>query len=179
MAAVMNRLHRLRTASFGLALMVLIGFGVAGCGGDSGQEEFAAEANGICTEFGEFSAGQERLFAEQVAGGDFGQAADTFEEYGKELRASIDEIAALDRPSSDRAPIDSFIESSEELTELVPGVVDALRASDTATLISVATRLQEIQAKADRVAREVGLDECAEVGPGRDGGTTGSTGTPG
>jgi hypothetical protein len=100
-----------------------------------------------------------------VASGDFDQAADTFEEYGAELKRSVTEISDLERPSGDREAIDAFIQSSEELTELVPGVVDALRESDTATLLSVATRLQEVQGKADRAARQAGLDDCAEAGP--------------
>ena len=142
---------------------------VSGCGGDSSQQEagqeFVAQANSVCAEFEAFSSGQEELFREQVSSGDFEQAATTFEEYGEELDRSIAEISDLERPAGDRAAIDRFIESSEELTGLVSGVVEALRGSDTATLISVGTRLQQIQKKADRAAREIGLDECADAGP--------------
>jgi hypothetical protein len=143
---------------------------LAGCGGGSPEEEFAAEANSICAEFEEFSSGQEQLFREQVSSGDFEQAATTFEQYGEELDSSIARISSLERPAGEQASIERFISSSEELAGLVPGVVDALRESDTATLVSVATRLQELQKKADRAARASGLDQCAEAGP-----VTGST----
>lgn len=143
---------------------------VSGCGGDSSQQEvgqdFVAQANSICAEFDQFSSGREKLFQEQVAGGEFGRAADTFEEYGEELRSSITELSELERPASGRESIDTFLESSRELSDLVPGVVDALRESDTATLISFATRLQELQKRADRAAREAGLEDCADVAPG-------------
>jgi hypothetical protein len=149
----------------GAVVSAVVVLALAGCGGGDPEEEFVADANSVCAEFESFSSGQEETFQKQVASGDFDQAADTFEEYGAELKRSVTEISDLERPSGDREAIDAFIQSSEELTELVPGVVDALRESDTATLLSVATRLQEVQGKADRAARQAGLDDCAEAGP--------------
>ena len=141
---------------------------VVGCGGSAERgagQEFVAQANSVCAEFEAFSTDQEQLFREQLSSGDFDRAADTFEGYGRELERSVTEIADLDRPSDDRSSVETFIKSTRELTDLVPEVVDALRKSDTATLLSVGSRLQEVQQKADRAARESGLDRCAEAGP--------------
>lgn len=146
-------------------LAALVVLGLSACGGGSVEEEFTAQANSICTEFEKFSSGQEQRFQEQVSKGEFDQAARTFEDYGNELKTSVSEISGLERPSSDQASIDTFLKSSREVVNLVPGVVDALREGDTATLISVATRLQGLQKKADRAARASGLDQCADAGP--------------
>ena len=160
-----RRLGHLRAFGFAIASTALVGVALVGCGGGSAGEDFVVEANSICSEFEEFSSGQEERFQDQVAKGDFEQAAATFEDYGRELKTSVNEISGLERPTTDRAAIDTFVQTSRELTELVPGVVSALREADTATLLSVATRLRELQTKADRAARQAGLDQCADTGP--------------
>lgn len=153
------RHRRLVAALLGGAVLALA---VPACGGVS-QEDFAAEANGICLDFSEWSAGREATFREALETGDSGAAAAVLIQYERRFERALREIDSLEAPDgdADRQAIDRFLTVGRQQAALLPDLAAAIEAGDLEELEALSAEGEELEARLGRVAREYGLDDCA------------------
>ena len=155
------------TKSPGRALAALLGasaiaLGVPACGGVS-QEDFAAEANDLCREFSNWSAGREQAFRDALESDDPGAAAAVLIAYERRFDRVLRQIDSLEAPDGDedRQAIDRFLTIGRQQAALLPDLAAAVEAGDVEELESLSTEGEELEAKLSRAARAYGLDDCA------------------
>lgn len=145
----------------------VIALGVPACGGVS-QEDFAAEANELCLEFSQWSAGREQAFRDALESDDPGAAAAVLIAYERRFERVLRQIDSLEAPDGDedRQAIDRFLTVGRQQAALLPDLAAAVEAGDVEELESLSAEGEELEAKLGRAARAYGLDDCAG-GPAR------------
>jgi len=154
-----DRHRRPVAALIGATCLALV---VLACGGVS-REDFAAEANGICLEFSEWSAGREATFREALETGDSGAAAAVLIQYERRFERALREIDSLEAPDddADRQAIDRFLTVGRQQAALLPDLAAAIEAGDLEELEALSAEGEDLESRLGRVAREYGLDDCA------------------
>ena len=142
----------------------------AGCGGDddgdSGGDaapttdaEFIAQVEEAC---GMAQARSEELRQELGETSVFSPEAvpvleDTVDAID-ELLAALSEI----EPPADKADTyDEYLVAFEESSNILPGLINALKAGDQAAAEELAVELNEVDPKLEPLTRELGIEDCA------------------
>ena len=136
-----------------LALGALLG---AGCGGgDSGlsREELISQADAICAEYEQRTEELEQP-----------QDLDDVEQFVGETRTliqeGIDELRELEPPEELADDYNEWISQNEENLRLLEDLEAAAAAGDQAEVQELLTEAQEAGARADRLAGDMGFEEC-------------------
>jgi hypothetical protein len=130
---------------------------VAGCGGGGdrlSQEELVSEADAICTRF------EERLDEVEEP-----QDVQDVERFADETRPiieeGIDELRALEPPEELEGEYDEWIAMNEDALQVIDDLSEAAAAGDEARVQEVIEDAERREQEADNLAREIGLEECA------------------
>lgn len=128
------------------------------CGGDGGeplsQAEFERQANQICADLGDaLDAMGEVESAEELQ-----QQLDEGEE---RFQAALDDLRELEPPEEHAENFDRFLASGDELIDVIRDLREAARDEDVVQLQRIGERGDEIDTESDRIATELGLEECA------------------
>jgi hypothetical protein len=131
---------------------------LAACGGgDEGlsREEFLSEADSICTEYDQ-----------RVDEIEEPQSIDDVERYADEAKPVIEdgmaELRALEPPDELEQQWDDYMASSEESVEYLDELREAGAAGDQARIQEIAQEVSEKNEEADRLARDIGLEDCTD-----------------
>jgi hypothetical protein len=131
----------------------------AGCGGDDGggpltKEEFEREANAICaamnrdlSRLGQPESSQE--FVEQLEAGQ------------RRLREALRELEQLDAPPEYERDFRTLLRQGDEAVATINELIAAGESQDAEEFAEIAERAEKADAESDKVARRLGLDECA------------------
>jgi hypothetical protein len=135
----------------GLTALVL----VAGCGGDEGmsREEFISEADAICQEFDQ-----------RVEAVDEPQSADDIERYVNEVRPVIEDglndLKELQPPEEIEEQWNELVAKNEEGLQMLDDLAEAGTSGDEARLQQITEDATRRDNESDRIARQIGLQEC-------------------
>jgi hypothetical protein len=142
-----------RVAAIAAWLLLLF---VAGCGGDDGDAEaFRADVNAICAEYEEKIAmippPQEALDEWAAIAGDVGDI----------LEAGVNDLDALEAPGDLSEDYDEWLAIKRESLEATRDLQEAGAAENEELVAGALGRLEESEGRADELAAELELDECA------------------
>ena len=144
-------------AAVGLALL-------AGCGGNGGggaltKDEFVQEADAICADVeGKLEDTQAELESATTPE----ELAQAIDESIPAVRDGVDRLRGLEPPDDLQAQVDEWLELTERNLGRLEDLRDAAEQGDQRALQEIATEAEADEERADGVAREIGLDDCAE-----------------
>jgi len=134
---------------------------LAGCGGGGGddrlsKEEFIVAADAICKQANE-----------QI--GALGEPTlENIDEYLADAEAisreQLGQLRALKPPAADEATLNGAYDLIEQQIALAADGVEALKSGDQAAFEQVNAQITTIEAEADQIARDYGLQECGKEG---------------
>ncbi len=152
--------HRRRAA----LLFVLSGLALAACGGGVSKEDYAQDLDEVCSDLEEKTEDIGDTQATSAA-----QVSDRLEAIRTAVRDSIERMKDLERPDGDDGETaEEFVNefektANEQLLPALDELAEAFQAKDRVKMRAAATRLQAIDAeKSEDLARDLGVDECAE-----------------
>lgn len=131
---------------------------VAGCGGGGGgdrltREQFVAQADAIC----------KRQVA-RIKAVPQPKTLEELEEYADKVlplaREEIDQLRELEPPEADEEKVDRMLDEVEATVSAVERIGAAAKSGDQAELQAAIAEGQAADARAERVARELGLKVC-------------------
>ena len=131
----------------------------AGCGGDDGgdgdADAFRAEANAICADFEEKIA---VIPPPQEAPDEWAAIA---ADIGDLLESGVNELDALEPPGDLGDGYDEWVELKRRSLEATRDLQEAGAAANRELISQALDSLEETERRADEIATELGLDECA------------------
>ena len=149
-------MRRRFVAAVGLGALAL-----AGCGDDGGGErlssaEFVAQADAICRRYEARldALGQPTNFAELRS------FADKALPIAKDGRDELDDLTP---PEELEDTYDAWLDQGDEAIEIVERLRDAAEEGDQAEIGRIAADAQRTDAEANRLARQLGFEECGET----------------
>jgi hypothetical protein len=145
----------MRSALAALSVCLLL---AAGCGGDDGggdPEAFQADANAICADYEEKIAAipppQEAVDEWAAIAGDVGDLLET----------GVNELDALEPPGDLGERYDEWLELKRESLSATRDLQEAGAAANQELVSEALARIEQNEGRADELAEELGLDECA------------------
>jgi hypothetical protein len=130
----------------------------AGCGGDEDggdTDAFRAEAEAICADYEEKIATipppQEDLDEWAAIAGDIGDLLET----------GVNELDALEPPGDLSERYDEWLSLKRESLSATRDLQDAGAAANQELISEALGRIEQSEGRADEIAAELGLDECA------------------
>ena len=143
--------------------VLLLALALAACGGVS-REDYAKDLDDVCTDIEEKT---EEIGRSEVDNP--GEVSAQLDDIRAAIREGIERMKDLERPDGDDGELATeYVAKLEETLnrQVLPALEDldqAVGAKDEDKIRAAATRLQEIdEEETDRLARELGADECAE-----------------
>jgi hypothetical protein len=136
---------------------------LAGCsGGDGGdgrlsKEEYVERADAICTEY-------ERRLNELPKPASIRELGEVAARALSLARRGVRELKALRPPGEVRADVRRWLERNDRNLMLLEALRDAARAGKTTRVQEIASGAADNEAAADRLAKRIGLQACAESG---------------
>jgi hypothetical protein len=129
----------------------------AGCGGGAGggSEDFAKQANAICTDV-------ESQIDEIDTPTTLDELADSTEEVQVIFEGGLDDMRQLEPPSEFQDEFDEFISLNEEKLAALGDLADAARAGDVAKVEQITDEGVKTEARSDKLARGFGAPACAD-----------------
>lgn len=141
-----------------LLLLVPLAALVAACGGGDdrlSREELQTEVNAICAEINrELEALGEPSSIDEVA--EFARRATRL------AREGVADLRALEPPEEDERQYDRFLAEGDRVVALSRRLEKAAEEADAEALEQILREARESERRSDRVARDLGFDECAE-----------------
>ena len=144
------------------SVLVLAGaFALAGCGGEDrlSKEEFVQKADATCKKYEKRLEPLERQLTQ----------AQSIEEAGKivdraipVVREGVRELRELEPPEDLEGKVDRWLDLNEENTETLEKLRDAAKQGDEKKIAELAQEADENEKRGDRIAAEIGLEDCAE-----------------
>jgi hypothetical protein len=135
----------------------------AGCGGDEDggdTDAFRAEANAICADYEKKIATipppQEDLDEWAAIAGDIGDL----------LEAGVNELDTLEPPGDLSERYDEWLALKRESLSATRDLQDAGAAANQELIPEALDRIEQSEGRADEIAAELGLDECATTQAG-------------
>jgi hypothetical protein len=132
---------------------------LAACGGGDGglsRQEFLSEADSICAEYDQ-----------RIQEIDEPQSIDDVERYADEAKPVIEEgmteLRELEPPDELQEQWNEYIASSEESVEYLDELRQAGAEGDPARIQEIAQEVSEKNEEADRLARDLGLQDCTDA----------------
>jgi hypothetical protein len=141
-----------------LLAISLLAMAAAGCGGGGDrltQEEFASQANAICQDF-------EQKIDDLGAPENLDDIEGFADEAAEIAGDGRDELAGLNPPEDLEADYARLLETLDEAIENIERIGDAAADGDEAEVQRIAEEGEAEDEDSDRLARELGLDDCAE-----------------
>jgi hypothetical protein len=142
------------------ALATLSAAVLAACGGGDGsgerlsEEEFREQANAICTDYNE-----------QIAGLGSPTSPEDIPDYVERgipiIEEGIAELRELNPPEEMADDFDKMLDETEKAIPAARQLSEAAADQDAEAVQEAISLGQEADAESDRIARELGLDECA------------------
>jgi hypothetical protein len=146
----------MRSALAGMSACLVL---AAGCGGDGGgdgdPDAFRAEANSICTEY------EEKIAAIPAPQEALDEWAAIAADVGDLLETGINELDALEPPGDLGEGYDEWVELKRESLSATRELQEAGAAADEELVSEALARIERSESRADELAAELGLDECA------------------
>lgn len=133
---------------------------LAGCGGDDSETDFVAQASQICIDYAKDNEAIVTEIQAAFTENKKNAAADLFDQQSESMSAAVDEMAGLDRPEGNQEQIDEFLSLNRQGVEGIAAIADAVRNSDRSGLQEKLDNLQDLNAQAEVIARELGIDGC-------------------
>jgi len=131
----------------------------AGCGGGGGgdrlsREELITQADAICAKY------EEQLNALETP-----QSLEDIERLAEEgkpiVENGVNELKALEPPADLEEQWDELMEQNDANVALIDELSEAAASGDQARVQEVAAEAQRQDEETDRLAREIGLEECS------------------
>lgn len=142
--------------ALGIALVALAA-AAAGCGGDDrlSREEYVKQADAVCAKY------EKRLDAlpEPESTEDLKAVID---EGLPIAREGTEELKALEPPEELEADVDEWHERNDKNLELIEDLGAAAEEDDEERIQELAAEADRNEQEADRIAAEIGLDNCAQ-----------------
>ena len=139
-----------------VSLLLAAGCGGNGCGGGD-PEAFRADANAICAEYEEKIAAipppQDAVDEWAAIAGDVGDLLET----------GVNELAALEPPGDLGERYDEWLELKRESLSATRDLQEAGAAANQELVSEALARIEQSEGRADELAEELGLDECASA----------------
>lgn len=140
------------------AALAAVALAAAGCDGGSdrlSERELRERANAICARYDEQ--------IDEVAAPTSADEVARFAERAAELtREGVAELRALEPPAELEEDYARFLAEGDGVVALSERLARAARAGDVAELETILAEAQESERRSDRIARELGLDDCAD-----------------
>ena len=143
-------------------MLLLAGvFALAGCGGEDrlSKEEFVQKADATCKKYEKRLEPLERQLTQ----------AQSIEEAGKivdraipVVREGVAELRELEPPEDLEGKVDRWLDLNEENTKTLEQLRDAAKQGDEKRIAELARQADETEKRGDRIAAEIGLEDCAE-----------------
>ena len=130
----------------------------AGCGGDDGggdTDAFRAEANAICAGYEEKIA---TIPPPQEALDEWAAIA---ADIGDQLETGVNELDALQPPGDLGERYDEWLALKRESLSATRDLQEAGAAANQELISEALDRIEQNEGRADEIAAELGLDECA------------------
>lgn len=132
---------------------------VAACGGgDEGSDEFLAQANAVCAEYGP------KIEAVPPPLEDIDEWGAVGGDIGDQLEASVNELRLVQPPDDLTDAYAEWIGLRADLLTSMRAVQDAGNNHDEAGVEAGLSEIRETQARADELAEELGLADCSPTG---------------
>jgi protein-tyrosine-phosphatase len=151
------------------ALAICLLTAAVGCGADDEHEVFAAKANEVC-----------RRHAQQVRSLESPQSFDQLLDYVDEIaalaRQQVEELQAIDPPAEDEPEFDRMVAQMERTLAFYPELREAATTGRPSAIQAVLRKADVSDARAGKLGRGLGLDEC--VGSSEGGGSEGAASAP-
>ena len=141
-----------------LLVIPLLAVAAAGCGGGDDRltrEEFASRANAICQDF-------EQRISDLDEPQNIGDVEDFADDAAEIAADGRDELADLNPPEELEEDYDRLLESLDEAIDDIGRLGDAAADGDEAEVQEIAEEGEAKDEESDKLARELGLDDCAE-----------------
>jgi hypothetical protein len=129
----------------------------AACGGDDegGADDFRAEANAVCAEYGP------RIAAVPAPLDDEDEWAALAGDIGDLLEAAVNELRGLEPPDDLGEDYGRWVDLKAEVLAQTRALQEAGAAHDEEAIATALAAAQEAESEADALAAELGLDDCA------------------
>jgi hypothetical protein len=130
----------------------------AGCGGDDdgdGEDAFRADANAVCADF------EEKIATIPPPQDALDEWAAIAADVGDLLEAGVNELDAIEPPGDLGESYDEWLELKRESLAATRDLQEAGAAANQELISEALDRIEENEGRADELASELGLDECA------------------
>jgi hypothetical protein len=135
---------------------------LAGCGGDGDAEaerlsktEWIEQADEICVQANE----EVEALTDPTTLDEIGAFTD---EASGISRDALADLRALRPPEEDEATVDEMLDLVEQQIEIGEQIGEAARNGDQAEVERLVAEAEPLEAKADEMGRQYGLDDCAD-----------------
>ncbi len=138
---------------------------LAACGGEDSGEDFAADAEAICTE-----STREQAEIGLAAGptGDFAAAAEQMAALRQSGARALDELEALNPPEDSAETWSEYLDNRRRAVALVADRQLAAKREDAETMTAAAVGIEELLKERDDLGEQMGLTACARILPAAD-----------
>ena len=124
----------------------------AGCSGGSG-DDFAQQANAVCADY------DERIAAVETPA-DLNALAGSAEEIAGLIEEGTIALRGLEPPADLAEGFGKWLDLNDEAAANAREISAAAEAGDRDGIVELAALAEQNEAEADRLAEELGLDEC-------------------
>jgi hypothetical protein len=135
---------------------------LAGCGGDGGEgaeplskSEWIEKADEICAQADE----DIEALGDPTTLDEIGELTD---EASGISRGALADLRALRPPEEDQATVDEMLDLVEQQIGIGEQIGEAARNGDEAEVQRLAAEAEPLEAQADELGRQYGLDDCAD-----------------
>jgi hypothetical protein len=135
---------------------------LAGCGGDGGEgaeplskAEWIEQADAICAQADE----DIEALGDPTTLDEVGELTD---EASGISRDALADLRALRPPDEDEATVDEMLDLVEQQIEIGEQIGEAARSGDQAEVQRLVAEAEPLEAEADEMGRQYGLDDCAD-----------------
>jgi hypothetical protein len=134
---------------------------LAGCGGGGDEaeplskSEWIEQADEICAQADE----DIEALGDPTTLDEIGELTD---EASGISRDALADLRALRPPEEDQATVDQMLDLVEQQIEIGEQIGEAARNGDEAEVRRLAAEAQPLEAQADEIGRQYGLDDCAD-----------------
>lgn len=141
---------------FALVLAIV----VAGCGGGGGggdrlsKDEYVAQADAICKEVEQKGDAIEEPTSLEDVGRFVDEALPVFDD-------GLDRLRELRPPAELQDAVDDWLATGNETRDLLEELKDAAGDGDAAKVQELGGKGEDLDKKSDDLARQIGLEECA------------------
>ena len=145
-----------RRALIPLAAVVL----VAACGGEDrlSRDEYVKQADAICADYEEKLEEQERALQEAESPDEL---ASVIDRAIPTIREGTDRLDALEPPEDLESQVNQWNRLNDENIKKLEQIRDAAKAGDTGKIGSLGEEISANEEDADKLARDIGLRDCA------------------